>query len=126
MPSPALGGRVTDASAQTWTGKERFLPFGSLIPMSEALSGTPVAMSLATFCNLYAISKSRVYELLADGTLKARKYGAKTLIDRESAANWYNSLPAYSPDRPPGRISKMRKTMDAAYQAAIAADGGAK
>src|SRR5262245_59719694 len=65
----------------------------------------PVALSVRAFCQAYSVGRSLAYQLIADGSLVARKAGAKTLIDRSSAERWYNSLPGYEPAP---RIVKMR------------------
>ena len=65
----------------------------------------PVAMSTRAFCQAYSVGRSLAYRLIADGSLVARKAGAKTLIDSASAERWYNGLPGYEPAP---RIIKMR------------------
>ena len=65
----------------------------------------PIAMSIRAFCQAYSVGRSLAYRLIADGSLVARKAGAKTLIDRASAERWYNALPGYEPAP---RIVKMR------------------
>jgi Helix-turn-helix domain len=54
---------------------------------------TPVAYTIPDFCAHYGIGRSLTYELIADGKLIARKAGRRTLIDADSAARWYASLP---------------------------------
>ena len=54
----------------------------------------PVAIEVNTFCEQYALGRSKAYGLIADGSLVAKKMGSKTLIDVKSAKNWYNNLPA--------------------------------
>jgi hypothetical protein len=65
----------------------------------------PVAISIRAFCQAYSVGRSLAYRLIADGSLVAKKAGAKTLIDRASAERWYNALPEYEPAP---RIVKMR------------------
>jgi excisionase family DNA binding protein len=43
----------------------------------------------------YRISRSRQYELLSDGLIKAKKLGSRTLIDLESVDAYLSSLPDY-------------------------------
>src|SRR5262245_52197501 len=69
-----------------------------------------IALSIPAFCRTYGIGRSKTYELISDGTLDARKFGAKTLIDSASAEAWYTNLPGFSPA---ARIVKMRATMSA-------------
>jgi excisionase family DNA binding protein len=68
-----------------------------------------IALSIPTFCRTYGIGRSKTYELIGDGTLEAKKFGAKTLIDRASAERWYRALPRFSPAQ---RIVKMRATIE--------------
>jgi excisionase family DNA binding protein len=69
------------------------------------------ALSIPAFCRVYGVGRSKTYELIGAGTLEAKKFGAKTLIDRASAERWYCSLPGFSPAP---RIVKMRATRGAA------------
>lgn len=43
----------------------------------------------------YGIGRTKLYELLGAGALKASKLGAKTLIDVESADSFFSSLPDF-------------------------------
>ena len=54
----------------------------------------PIAIEVNTFCEQYALGRSKAYGLIADGSLVAKKMGRKTLIDVKSARNWYDNLPA--------------------------------
>lgn len=54
------------------------------------------ARTVKEFCRAYGVGKSTAYELIAEGTLNAVKMGKRTLIVEESAAHWFNSLPATS------------------------------
>ena len=65
----------------------------------------PIAMTIRSFCVAYSVGRTLAYQLIAEGSLVARKAGAKTLIDRASAERWYSTLPDYSPA---ARIVKMR------------------
>jgi hypothetical protein len=66
------------------------------------------ALTITAFCQGYGVGRSRCYEMIAAGSVEARKFGAKTLITRESAERWFQSLPGFSPAP---RIQKMRQTM---------------
>jgi hypothetical protein len=66
-----------------------------------------IALSIAAFCRAYGIGRSKTYELIGAGIIEAKKFGAKTLIDRASAQRWYRSLPGFSPAQ---GIVKMRAT----------------
>jgi hypothetical protein len=43
------------------------------------------------------ISRRKQYQLLADGKIKAKKYGVRTLIDLQSVDDHLASLPDYEP-----------------------------
>jgi hypothetical protein len=58
------------------------------------------ALSVLDFCRTYAVGRSRAYEILNAGLVEARKFDKKTLIDRASAEQWYQSLPTYQPVSP--------------------------
>ena len=55
--------------------------------------------SLPAFCRietaerLSGLSRSRIYKLLAEGRIEARKDGGSTLVRFESVVNYLNSLP---------------------------------
>jgi hypothetical protein len=69
------------------------------------------AWSIPAFCRTFGVGRTKAYELIGAGTLEAKKFGAKTLIDRASAERWYRGLPGFSPAH---RIVKMRKAISAA------------
>jgi predicted DNA-binding transcriptional regulator AlpA len=71
------------------------------------------ALTIPAFCHTYGVGRSKTYELIGASILEAKKFGAKTLIDRASAEAWYRSLPDFSPAQ---RILKMRATMAGAAQ----------
>jgi hypothetical protein len=53
--------------------------------------------TIAIFCRRYCVGKTRTYELINAGRVKAVKLGARTLIPRASAEAWARSLPAFEP-----------------------------
>lgn len=55
------------------------------------------ALTIKNFCREYGIGSTLAYKLIGDGVLAARKCGRRTLISRESAEAWFNSLPAMTP-----------------------------
>jgi excisionase family DNA binding protein len=54
---------------------------------------TAVAHTIKSACETYNIGRTSLYELLKTGTLRARKFGTKTLIDDASLREWFESLP---------------------------------
>lgn len=53
-----------------------------------------VALSVSDACASLSISRSKLYEELAAGRLRAVKAGHRTLIPLASAQAWLDSLPA--------------------------------
>jgi excisionase family DNA binding protein len=47
------------------------------------------------FAQLTGLSRSRVYELVASGELRAVRIGGRILIDAEAAKAWFANLPDY-------------------------------
>jgi hypothetical protein len=54
---------------------------------------TPKFGTIKTWCAISGQSRSRAYEALAAGNLKAVKEGVKTLIDIEGGLAWLRTLP---------------------------------
>jgi hypothetical protein len=52
------------------------------------------AMSLHHFCERYDIGRTKAYEEINAGRLKARKAGRRTLITADDAEDWLSHLPA--------------------------------
>lgn len=71
------------------------------------------AFSLNEFCRRHSISRAGFYNALHAGTApKIMKFGSKTLISRESAAEWRHAREseAGTPTRPSaGRIGSLPK-----------------
>ena len=51
------------------------------------------AMSLAEFCERYGPSRTRTYEEIKSGRLRAIKCGKRTLVTEDDAEAWLRSLP---------------------------------
>jgi hypothetical protein len=54
------------------------------------------AMSLAEFCERYSIGRTKAYEELHAGRLRARKCGTRTIITEDEAEDWLQRLPKAS------------------------------
>jgi excisionase family DNA binding protein len=50
-------------------------------------------MSIRAFCETYGVGRTKVYEEIKAGRLKARKAGRRTIIGDEAAEEWWRSLP---------------------------------
>jgi excisionase family DNA binding protein len=62
--------------------------------MSEVLG--PIAregLSIAEACAMAGIGRTKIYRAISDGTLKARKFGKRTLILRDDLREFLSSLP---------------------------------
>lgn len=55
---------------------------------------TPHFVSIADWVVRSGISRSRTYELIAEGKLQARKVGRRTLIDLKAGLAWLDDQPA--------------------------------
>jgi hypothetical protein len=52
-------------------------------------------MSLQVFCDRYDIGRTKAYEEINAGRLKARKAGRRTIIGEDDAEEWLSLLPAF-------------------------------
>jgi hypothetical protein len=52
------------------------------------------AMSVQVFCDRYNIGRTKAYEEIYAGRLKARKAGRRTIITADDAEDWLSRLPA--------------------------------
>jgi hypothetical protein len=52
------------------------------------------AMSVQAFCARYDIGRTKAYEEINAGRLKARKAGRRTIITADDAEEWLSRLPA--------------------------------
>ncbi len=51
------------------------------------------AMSLHVFCATYGIGRTKAYEEINAGRLRARKAGRRTIITTDDADDWLSRLP---------------------------------
>ena len=51
------------------------------------------AYSIESFCQAYEIGRSKAFQEIEAGRLRAVKSGARTLIPAEAADQWLKSLP---------------------------------
>lgn len=51
------------------------------------------AYRVKDFCLTYGIGRTRLYEEIAAGRLRAIKLGTRTLIPADAAAEWFDALP---------------------------------
>ena len=55
--------------------------------------GLQRAMSIDEFCSRYGPGRTKVYQELKSGRLRARKIGTRTVITEEDAEDWLQHLP---------------------------------
>jgi hypothetical protein len=63
----------------------------------SSLTETDGFLGVAAFCRQYGCGRTRCFALLSEGKLQARRFGARTLIERASAVQWALSLPRWEP-----------------------------
>lgn len=54
---------------------------------------TPKTMSVNAALERYGIGRTKLYALIAAGSVTARKFGARTLIDVATADRYFDELP---------------------------------
>jgi len=57
------------------------------------------AMSIAEFCERYGPGRTKTYEELKSGRLRARKIGKRTIITEDVAEDWLLRLPVIGVSR---------------------------
>jgi excisionase family DNA binding protein len=57
------------------------------------------AMSIAEFCERYGPGRTKTYEELKSGRLRARKIGKRTVITEDDAEDWLLRLPVIGVSR---------------------------
>ena len=53
----------------------------------------PEGLSIVEACRVAGIGRTKIYEAIADGSLKARKFGKRTLILRADLQSFLSDLP---------------------------------
>ncbi len=51
--------------------------------------------TFSEFCDIANIGKTKAYEILANGDVKAVKVGRKTMIPRSAIEEWMGTLPSF-------------------------------
>jgi hypothetical protein len=57
----------------------------------------PAFSTVPDWVNISGVSRSQTYKLLAAGKLRARKLGARTLVDVRHGLDYLNTLPPLHP-----------------------------
>jgi excisionase family DNA binding protein len=71
--------------------------FRLLFSQEEVHMESSDVLSVKEFGRKYAVSRSRVYEMLKTGELTAVKIGKSTRIPRQVAEEWFAKRPSYKP-----------------------------
>jgi hypothetical protein len=56
-------------------------------------------MSVAEFCERYDTGRTKAYEEIRAGRLRARKCGKRTIIGDDDAEDWFGNLPFVPADQ---------------------------
>jgi excisionase family DNA binding protein len=63
----------------------------------EKIMQNPLALRINEVCAASRIGRTRVYEAIKRGELRARKNGKSTLVLHADLVEWLNGLPSISP-----------------------------
>ena len=55
--------------------------------------GSERAISIEEFCRRYSLGRTKVYEEIKLGRLRARKVGRRTIVTQDDAETWLRHLP---------------------------------
>jgi hypothetical protein len=77
----------------------------------SAPRGQRMTMPVKEALHRYGIGRTKLYELLGSGVLKASKLGAKTLIDVECADSFFSTLPDFRPARLSNSNRRLLRTL---------------
>ncbi len=58
---------------------------------------TPMALKISEACSASRIGRTRIYDAIKRGELRAKKHGKSTIVLRDDSLEWLNALPAVSP-----------------------------
>jgi len=75
--------------------------------MQFAIDRSPAVFSVAEFCHIYGIGKTKTYEEVKSGRLRVVKIGRRTLVSVMDAQAWFEAYACQSArKRDPGFASK--------------------
>jgi Helix-turn-helix domain len=57
----------------------------------------PIALKISEVCAASRIGRTRVYDAIKRGELRAKKHGKSTIVLHKDLLDWLNALPAVSP-----------------------------
>lgn len=87
---------MSDAQLMPARTAQRLEPNPSTIPPASA-SILPRLVTMDRFQDLYGVSRSLAYELIADGLISSIKIGRRRLIDVESVESYVATLKVGNP-----------------------------
>lgn len=82
--------KVGDRHPPSDIGVER--TFAQTVP-TALWQSNPAVFSIKDFCRTYSIGRTKAFELIAAGQLRAHKCGRRTLISIDDAKAWFEALP---------------------------------
>ena len=65
------------------------------------INDPPLAISITEFCRISSLGRTKTYELIRHGLLRATRVGRRTLIDMESAVALVNGYRRWENSREP-------------------------
>jgi excisionase family DNA binding protein len=73
--------------------------FAGTIPAygGETTMQNQIALKISEVCAASRIGRTRVYDAIKRGELRARKHGKSTLILHDDMIEWLNALPTVAP-----------------------------
>ena len=63
--------------------------------MSES---NPKLLTIKGLCERYSVTRTRAYNMLADGKIAAVRLDGRTLVRTDSADAFFDALPAWTPE----------------------------
>jgi len=64
-------------------------------PKEKAISANRTMYSIPEIMEMSGLGRTKIYQEISDGYLRAKKIGARTVIPIEAYTDWVNNLPDY-------------------------------
>ena len=66
----------------------------------EKMMPNPIALKISEVCAASRIGRTRVFDAIKRGELRAKKHGKSTIVLHSDLVDWLNALPTASPRLP--------------------------